>query len=162
MFFKKYGDIVVGVFFMVLGAVLYLAAAALPKSAVMDIGPDFMPKVVAILVFVLALVLTIQSLVGLKDKKIDPDSIPKCDYRRVITSIILVLIYVFTMQPVGFIVTTLVYLPLQMLVLSPNDQRGPKNIAVLVVIDVIFTLAVYSLFRYAFMIMLPRGILTFM
>lgn len=162
MFFKKYGDIVVGVFFMVLGAVLYLAAAALPKSAVMDIGPDFMPKVTAILVFVLALILTIQSVVGLKNKVIDPDSIPKCDYKRVITSIILMLIYVFAMRPVGFIVTTLVFLPLQMLVLSPDDQRGVKNIAVLAVIDVIFTFAVYFLFRYAFMIMLPRGILTFM
>lgn len=162
MFFKKYGDIVVGVFFMVLGVVLFVAAAALPKSAVMDIGPDFMPKVTAILVFVLALALTIQSVLGLKDKEIDPDSIPKCDYKRVISSIILVLIYVFAMRPVGFIVTTLVFLPLQMLVLSPNDQRGPKNIAILVVIDVIFTMAVYFLFRYGFMIMLPRGILTFL
>lgn len=162
MFFKKYGDIVVGVFFMVLGAILYFAAAALPKSTVMDIGPDFMPKVTAILIFILALALTIQSVMGLKDKEIDPDSIPKCDYKRVITSIILMLIYVFAMRPVGFIVTTLVYLPLQMLVLSPDDQRGVKNIAVLAVIDVIFTLAVYFLFRYAFMIMLPRGILTFM
>ena len=161
MFFKKYGDLVVGIFFMALGVVLYVAAAALPKSAVMEIGPDFMPKVIAALTFVLALVLTIQSAKGLKSKEIDPASVPKSDYKRVISSIILVLIYVFVMRPVGFIITTLVFLPLQMLILSPDDKRGVKNIVVLLVIDVIFTIAVYLLFRYAFMIMLPRGPLTF-
>lgn len=41
MFFKKYGDIVVGVFFMVLGALLVILAQALPKSKVMEIGPGF-------------------------------------------------------------------------------------------------------------------------
>ena len=46
MFFKKYGDIVVGVFFMVLSAALMIMAQMLPKSQVMDIGPDFMPMVI--------------------------------------------------------------------------------------------------------------------
>ena len=44
MFFKKYGDIVVGVFFMVLSACLIAMAQMLPKSKVMEIGPDFMPN----------------------------------------------------------------------------------------------------------------------
>ena len=43
MFFKKYGDIVVGVFFMILSSALIVMAKMLPKSKVMDIGPDFMP-----------------------------------------------------------------------------------------------------------------------
>ena len=46
MFFKKYGDIVVGVFFMALSAILMFMAQQLPKSKVMDIGPEFMPMVI--------------------------------------------------------------------------------------------------------------------
>ena len=54
MFFKKYGDIVVGVFFMVLSACLIAMAQMLPKSKVMEIGPDFMPMVIGVVTFILA------------------------------------------------------------------------------------------------------------
>lgn len=162
MFFKKYGDIVVGVFFMALSAILMFMAQQLPKSKVMDIGPEFMPMVIGVLTFALAVLLTFLSVKNLKMRseelaKAKPDD---CDYKRVLLSAILVLIYVFILQPVGFIVTTLVYLPLQMLVLSPDDQRGKKQIIQLLIIDVIFTLVVFFLFRYGFKIILPTGIFT--
>lgn len=162
MFFKKYGDIIVGIFFMALSAILMVMAQALPKSKVMEIGPDFMPMVIGGLTFALAAILTILSVKNFKmhAAEIDPSKLPDCDYKRVLLSVILVLIYVFILQPVGFIVSTLVFLPLQMLVLSPEDKRGKKDIILLLVIDVIFTLAVFFLFRYGFKIVLPAGIFT--
>ena len=86
--------------------------------------------------------------------------IPECDYKRVLSSIILVLIYVFLLQPVGFLISTMVYLLLQMLVLSPDEERDAKHMIRLAVIDVIFTLVVFFLFRYGFKIVLPAGIFT--
>ncbi len=62
MFFKKYGDIVVGVFFMVLSACLIAMAQMLPKSKVMEIGPDFMPMVIGVVTFILAAILTFLSI----------------------------------------------------------------------------------------------------
>ena len=106
MFFKKYGDIVVGVFFMVLGALLVILAQALPKSKVMEIGPDFMPTVIGSVTFILAAILTFLSIKNFKmhGKELEHAEIPDCDYKRVISSIILVLIYVFILQPIGFII----------------------------------------------------------
>ena len=49
MFFKKYGDLCVSVFFMAISGVMIYAAKLLPKSKVMEIGPDFMPTVIGIL-----------------------------------------------------------------------------------------------------------------
>ncbi|MCI6888392.1 MAG: tripartite tricarboxylate transporter TctB family protein [Lachnospiraceae bacterium] len=162
MFFKKYGDIVVGVFFMILSVVLIAMAKMLPKSKVMEIGPDFMPMVIGVITLILAAILTFLSVKNFKMKaaSIDPDSLPDCDYKRVLSSVILVLVYVFAMQPVGFILSTLVFLLLQMLVLSPDDARGKKDIIKLAIIDVIFTLVVFFLFRYGFKIVLPAGIFT--
>lgn len=99
MFFKKYGDIVVGIFFMILSAILIAMARALPKSQVMDIGPDFMPMVIGVITFILAAILTVMSLANFKRHaaEIDPASLPECDYVRVLSSIILVLIYVFAL-----------------------------------------------------------------
>ncbi len=162
MFFKKYGDIIVGIFFMALSAILMVMAQMLPKSKVMEIGPDFMPMVIGGLTFVLAAALTFLSVKNFKmhAAEIDPAKLPDCDYKRVLLSVILVLVYVFVLQPVGFIVSTLVFLPLQMLVLSPEDKRGKKDIIMLLIIDVIFTMAVFFLFRYGFKIVLPAGIFT--
>lgn len=162
MFFKKYGDIVVGVFFMVLSAALIVMAKMLPKSKVMEIGPDFMPIVIGSVTFILAAILTFLSIKNFKmhEKELENVEIPDCDYKRVLLSIILVLIYVFVLQPVGFILSTLVYLLLQMLVLSPDDERDPKHIVRLVIIDVVFTLVVFFLFRYGFKIVLPAGLFT--
>ncbi len=162
MFFKKYGDIVVGVFFMALSAALIAMARMLPKSKVMEIGPDFMPLVIGVVTFILAAILTFLSIKNFKmhAAEVDAAGIESCDYKRVLESIILVLIYVFALQPVGFIVTTLVFLMLQMLVLSPDDQRGKKQIIQLAVIDVLFTMVVFFLFRYGFKIVLPAGIFT--
>ena len=102
MFFKKYGDIVVGVFFMVLSACLIAMAQMLPKSKVMEIGPDFMPMVIGVVTFILAAILTFLSIKNFKmhAKELEGAEIPECDYKRVISSIILVLIYVFALQPV--------------------------------------------------------------
>ncbi|MDY3225516.1 MAG: tripartite tricarboxylate transporter TctB family protein [Candidatus Faecousia sp.] len=162
MFFKKYGDIVVSVFFMVLSAVMIFAATLLPKSTVMEIGPDFMPTVVGIVTLILSTALLIISLKGLKTRVAEAEANPpaECDYKRMLISLILILIYVFTLKPVGFIVTTLVYLPVQMYVLADAEHRTKKDIIMLLVIDVVFTLAVFFLFRYGFKIVLPQGIFT--
>lgn len=60
----------------------------------------------------------------------------------------------------GFILATLIYLPLQMLVLAPDSERGKKQIVQLLIVDVLFTAAVFFLFHYGFKIILPAGIFT--
>ena len=147
---------------MALSVVMMVMAQMLPKSKVMDIGPDFMPMVISGITFVLAAILTLLNMKNMKMRfaEIEASEIDSCDYKRVLLSALLVLIYVFILQPIGFIVSTLVYLPLQMLVLAPDDQRGKKQIIQLVIIDVVFTLVVFFLFRYGFKIILPAGIFT--
>ena len=162
MFFKKYGDIVVSIFFMVLSAVMIYAATLLPKSTVMEIGPDFMPTVVGVVTFILSTALLTISLKGLKSRVAEAEANPpaECDYKRMLISLVLILIYVFALKPLGFIVTTLIYLPIQMYVLADAEHRGKKDIIMLLIIDVVFTFAVFFLFRYGFKIVLPQGIFT--
>lgn len=160
MFFKKYGDVVISIFFMVLSAVMIYAATLLPKSKVMEIGPDFMPTVIGILTMILSAALLVISLRGLKTRIAEVEANPpaECDYKRMLISLILILVYAFTLKPVGFIIATMVYLPIQMFVLADAEHRTKKDIITLLVIDVIFTFAVFFLFRYGFKIVLPQGI----
>ena len=66
MFLKKYGDVIVGIFYAALGIALIIGAGTLPKSKVMEIGPDFMPRLVGIIILVLALLLLFWTIKGLK------------------------------------------------------------------------------------------------
>lgn len=162
MFIKKYGDIIVGVFFMLLSAAMMVMAKMLPKSTIMEIGPDFMPMCIGIMTFVLAAGLVILSVKTLKVKiaQAEAEGTEQLDYKRVLLSFIIILVYVFLLKPVGFILSTMVYLPIQMFILAPAEKRGRKDLIQLLVIDVIFTFIVFFLFRYGFKIVLPAGIFT--
>lgn len=162
MFIKKYGDIIVGGFFMILSAGMMIMAKILPKSTIMDIGPDFMPMCIGIVTFVLAAALAFLNLKNLKMRTAEAEKMEKedLDYKRMLTSFMLILVYVYLLQPVGFIVTTILYLPFQMYVLAPDEKKTKRDIIQLAVTSVIFTFVVFFLFRYGFKIILPAGIFT--
>ena len=162
MFFRKYGDIIVGIFYSALGAAVIYLAQQLPKSRVMKIGPDFMPMVIGTLILVLALMLLFSAIKNFKANAAKAEAMPAdtSDYKRVLASLVLVVIYVNILAPVGFILSTLGYLFLQIFVLSPNDRRSPKNLLTYAIIDVVFVFVVFFLFRYGFKIVLPSGIFT--
>lgn len=158
MFFKKYGDYVVSVFYAILGIAMILAAKALPKSKVMEIGPDFWPMVVGGLILILAVILFIGTFRNRNKVLSEAETREEADYKRVLGSLILALAYVNLLKPIGFIVCTLLYLLAQIFVLAPDSRRTKKDMLVYLVIDVIFTFVVYFLFRYGFTIVLPQGI----
>lgn len=162
MFIKKYGDIIVGGFFMILSAGMMIMAKMLPKSAIMDIGPDFMPMCIGLVTFVLAAALAFLNVKNLKMRTEEAEKMEKeeLDYKRMLTSFMLILVYVYLLQPVGFIVITILYLPLQMYVLAPDEKKTKKDMVQLAVTSVIFTFVVFFLFRYGFKIILPAGIFT--
>ncbi|WP_029201986.1 tripartite tricarboxylate transporter TctB family protein [Oribacterium sp. NK2B42] len=164
MFFKKYGDFVVGIFYAVLGIALIIGAKALPKSKVMEIGPDFMPTLVGAIILILAGILLVQTFAGFKANAAELEASgfkDTSDYKRVLGSLVSAIIYVNILKPVGFIVSTLVYLIIQIYILAPDNKRTKKDLIQYAIIDVVFTVVVYFLFRYGFKIVLPGGILAF-
>ena len=161
MFFKKYGDFVVGIFYAILGLALIIGAKALPKSKVMEIGPDFMPTLVGVIILVLSIILLIETATRFKAQAAELDASgykDTSDYKRVLGSLVSAIVYVNILKPIGFIISTLVYLFVQIYILAPDKSRTKKDIISYAIIDVVFTIVVYLLFIYAFKIVLPAGI----
>lgn len=152
---------IVGIFFVALGIALIAGAGALPKSKVMEIGPDFMPRLVGIIILVLALLLLFWTVKGLKKHVSEVEASgykDTADYKRVLFSLVASIVYVNVLSPIGFIISTLVYLFVQITILTPDAHRTKKDLIQYLVIDVVFTFVVYFLFRYGFKIVLPAGI----
>ena len=161
MFFRKYGDFVVSIFYAVLGAALIIGSRALPKSKVMEIGPDFMPTLIGAIILILAGILLVETATRFRSQSAELDASgfkDTSDYKRVLGSLVAATVYVNILKPVGFIISTLVYLLVQIYILAPDQSRTKKDIVTYVIIDVVFTVVVYMLFRYGFKIVLPAGI----
>lgn len=71
----------------------------------------------------------------------------------------LIAVYIFCLEPVGFMLSTFVYLIVQMIVLADDSHRKKKDIVLFVIISAIVAVGVYMLFTRVFYLMLPRGIL---
>ncbi|MBQ9566258.1 MAG: tripartite tricarboxylate transporter TctB family protein [Synergistaceae bacterium] len=128
----------------------------------MKIGPDFMPEVIGTIIVLLAVTLLFTAIKNFRRNAAAAEAAGRdtSDYKRVLSSLVLVVVYVNILGPVGFILSTLAYLFLQIFVLAPSDRRRGKDILSYLVLDVVFVFAVFFLFRYGFKIVLPAGVFT--
>lgn len=148
---NKEKNLVVSLVFMVFGIFLFVESMGIKHMMKNDVGSGFFPKVVAVAIIgvsVIRLVMTLREPAGERKKS---DS----DLKGGWLTIVLIAVYVMAFQPVGFIISTMVYLFLQILVLVPKEKRSwPLT----VIISVAAPIAIYALFTYAISSPLPKGI----
>jgi putative tricarboxylic transport membrane protein len=147
-------NLIVSFVFMAFGIFLFIESMSIKQMMKNDVGSGFFPKIIAgaiIVMSLIRLIVTLSEPVGEKKKS-------NSDMAGGWLSILLVGIYVATFKPVGFIVSTIIYLFLQMLVLTPKDKR---NIPQLAIIAIIAPLFIYVMFVYALNTPLPKGIFGF-
>ena len=125
-----------------------------------------MPQIIAALIGLMSIAIIIEGYRKVKsgtegdpvkegqEESEDPEK--EVSYRPVILSFILMAVYVAVMPIVGFLITTIVYMFLQMMILSSKPERRWLLFAV---ISVVATSIIYYMFRNVFYIMLPTGLL---
>ena len=79
-----------------------------------------------------------------------------CVFLAVVLTFAVIIAYTLVMQPLGFCLSTILFLFLQMLILAPADKR---NLLLFAVVAVAFTALVYVAFRVGLQQLLPRGII---
>jgi CBS domain containing-hemolysin-like protein len=168
-----YSEVGCSVFVYVISAVLLVQAQNIKLLArTTSLGSDFMPKLVAIFLILCGTFLLIQAISrffynkdGLlserqtrKTQKI-PFKLSKIlDTHAEYLSMVAVCIYVFSMQSLGYIISTMIYIVLQAFILSIKGIRKNWLIAV---VAVVAPLVIYTLFSRIFGMVLPTGIFSF-
>ena len=161
-YFKKYGDLAAGLLFLLLSVVIFAGASSLPPNLLGGVGSDFLPKILAIATCLLSL---LEIRAGFRtmrtyDAAKEPESKEeKPEYLRVLATIASFALYAFLLVPVGFLVSSVVYLFVQITILAPT---GKRNLLLFAIIAVVTSVAVYFIFRYGLNVMLPAGILKFL
>ena len=109
----------------------------------------------------MAVLAVIQIITGLRKMKMEYtlDQLKeefKPEYWRVLVTILAFTVYVVVLSSVGFMISSVVYLIVQMTVLAPKEKR---NYLLFAVISVAVSVVVYYLFRNGLNVLLPAGLL---
>lgn len=145
MFYLKDQDFQSGLAFVILSiAGFFYSVVYIDSVSRVGVPADFYPKLLFVILGLCGL-----RLMYVGYKRAEKVPFPKMDWKMVLITFALLLGYAFLMELAGFVISSIVFMLLFMLVLG---ERKPVT---LVGVPVIGTLAVYFLFTKAFMIVLP-------
>lgn len=150
----KKKNIITSVLFLTFGAFVFWQSMGIKHVMNNDVGSAFFPKVISVAMMVVALIRLIMAVREKETAPKDSDS----DVKGGFMTILLLCSYVLAFQPVGFIISTVVFLFCEMLVLTPKEKR---NLPLIGGLSVIAPIAIYALFVYAINTPLPKGLFGF-
>ena len=157
---SKQKELASSIFFLVLGVALFIGSFFVNRLAGSNVGPEFLPRIIGVLMSGMSLSLLI-SAIKMPSEKTEKSVLKttffqKCANNRDVVTILLIMAYVFSIETLGFILSTILYLFLQMTLFR---DRTKKIIISNLIISVIATVIVYCIFVMGLNLLLPSGIL---
>jgi putative tricarboxylic transport membrane protein len=111
------------------------------------LGPDFFPKVIAVILFILSAMLFVGSIKN-KDKK----SIYNPNMKYTFMVIFAFAVYIFLIDRIGYLVSTVIFAFVVITILKSKSK------ILNIIFAIAFPIALYLLFTYAFKVSLPTGL----
>ncbi|MCW1248295.1 tripartite tricarboxylate transporter TctB family protein [Pseudomonas sp. SAICEU22] len=153
----KRNELIAGVAMLGAGVAYLVLTMNLPRRGTIDAA--FVPWVLAVSLCLLG-ALQLWMWRKLPDKRAESAEKPEAiDYPTVFKTLALVLLYTALMEPVGFLITTALYLYVQFIVLTPAEQKV-KHLRY-ALIAVVSAVLIFYIFRHGFDLLLPVGLLDF-
>jgi putative tricarboxylic transport membrane protein len=153
---KRYADVISSSVLVVISIVMLNETRRIQALGIMEFGPKVMPRLMAGALLIVGAGILIPALLRLRRPVAAAVSAapPATDYRRVALTAALITLYVFSLRPLGFLLTTVLYLFGQFLVLGGVVRRRLPMYGFLA-LAVAF--GIYYLFYGAFKVLLPPG-----
>ena len=160
MSFKKCKDLILGVVMLAFSGFYLFFAQQIktrPKLTPGYASAKIMPTLLGVLLAILSVFCIVQGIRKMKAadeaqaKKLD-----RGDLMAVVFTFAVIIGYILVMPILGFILSTVIYLFLQMLILAPAEKR---NYLLFAIVAVVFTALVFVAFRIGLQQLLPRGII---
>lgn len=163
---QKYRDIVTGCILLLLSAALFRASQNIQDFASIGVGANFLPLLTAVLFLLIGFTIVIESFRKPKLKETISETSDTQEEANdkavfgglpsVFLSILLMVIYFLSLEKLGFLISTMMYVFLQIQVLEKNKTRNHRLFLITTLISVV---VLYFLFANVFDISLPAGVL---
>ena len=161
MSFKKCRDLILGIVMLLFsGFYLYFAQQikTRPKLTPSYASAKIMPTLLGILLALLAVFCIVQGIRQLKTAETEKNTkkLDRGDLMAVVFTFAVIIGYVIILPMLGFCLSTIIYLILQMIILAPPAKR---NYLLFAIVAVVFTAIVFVAFRVGLKQLLPRGVI---
>ena len=162
MSFKKCRDLILGIVMLAFSAFYLIFAQQIktkPKLTPSYASARIMPTLLGALLAILSVFCIIQGIRKLKAPDNEGKAAKKLergDLMAVVFTFAVIIGYILVMPLLGFILSTVIYLFLQMLILAPAEKR---NFALFAIVAVVSTALVFVAFRVGLQQLLPRGVI---
>ncbi|MGI6029673.1 MAG: tripartite tricarboxylate transporter TctB family protein [Candidatus Heteroscillospira sp.] len=153
---KKYGDFIAGLCGAAFAVWLFVNGYQIGLNEGKDFGAGFLPKLVAVGLFICCLILTSRGYRVMRTVQVEESSYKK-NYIGAYGIFIMMVLYAVCLKPVGFVISSVVFLFCAILLATKRENWKPVFFAVL---SVVLVLAVYFVFKGIFGIRLPNGLLS--
>ena len=161
----KFRDLIGGVFFLAFSVFIYALSYQIHMTKADPVGPQFFPRLVALLMAVLALASIVRSVLRLRAHKAvasagtDTQKPGRPTNYAFPFTILLLIGYMLLIDTIGFILLSIPYLFVQIYLISPQEDLQKKNLLLNGIVALVVPIALYYLFYHAFGIFLPPGLL---
>ena len=154
-------EILSGAFLVILSVILLFSTESFNTSSISAYGnPATVPRIILVLLAVISVMILISGILKVR-KEGDTDESAKPDMNErlpFILTFILIAVYILSVSILGYIVSTTIYLFLQIFILSCFSK---KRLVLNVIIAIGTSVILFCIFRYGFDVFLPRGIFGF-
>jgi hypothetical protein len=133
---------------------MYIQSLPITPVVGKDLGSGFMPKLIAVAIIILSVIEFVLTMLKKKDKK--KVSSNSTDMKGGILTIVSIASYALFYDYLGFLLSTTLYLFIQMVILSNEDNRKVKTFAI---ISIASSAVIYVVFNNVIGMQLPAGIL---
>lgn len=149
----KKANIIFGILGLLLCAYVWISSASFPRDAIMIIGPEFFPRVMATGMGIASAVLLAHTLFIGHAGEAKPIDFKDPGIRRAVVVFISAVIYAFLLETLGFIIATILFMMFIMYMLQFRSYGKMLLASVATVAIIIFA------FQIMLQIQLPPGIL---
>jgi putative tricarboxylic transport membrane protein len=166
-------DLATGILFLVFSIVYFIFTwniRAFSGDGATPITAKTMPQIWAVLAMLCAVCLIVRSLSRMKKAKAEgetrekPMSVGewlKHNY-AVVGTFVMLAVYAAALKPVGYVVSTMVYLLIQIPLLTQKEKlKQPRTYVITLILTVVFTILTDYMFVRLFSVRLPKGLIGF-
>ncbi len=154
---NKKKELAVGVVFLMLGLGMFFMSFAMQPVIANDIGPGFLPKIVGIGFIVLSVIKLIMTFSLSSEKSVPSGERPA--YGKGFLTVLVFTLYVLTFKSVGFLISSMLYLFIEITLLKYDGGDVKKGIKSTALIALLVPSIVYFFFTGILDLVLPAGLL---
>lgn len=160
---KKVAPILFSSALIILGLIIIITSFSMKSLVDVSVGPGAVPRVLGFILVILSFMQLVTELRKYRLEKSDSleakEGDKKFDYSllKLPGTILLCISFVLALDHLGFVISAMIYLFLQILIYS--DNRRKKAILLYILISVVASLGIYLIFVYGFGLRLSNGIL---